>query len=120
MSSGIYTFCFGNLIKENLPLICGSTRVSNELGAGVNRAKNAMTVTLKLAVILALLVVLPLAFGHNIWPGFFSKIPELKKDFAPMKYFLIISLILDVMQAVLSGLSKIVYAYQRICYVNVF
>ncbi|XP_076938009.1 protein DETOXIFICATION 19-like, partial [Bidens hawaiensis] len=50
-----------------------STRVSNELGANnIDRAKHAMTVTLKLSIILALAVVLALGFGHDIWASFFS------------------------------------------------
>ncbi|KAJ0100903.1 hypothetical protein Patl1_04703 [Pistacia atlantica] len=62
-----------------------STRVSNELGAGnVSRAKNAMAVTLKLSVFLALIVVLALAFGHNIWASFFSDSTEIIKQFASL------------------------------------
>ncbi|KAJ0046676.1 hypothetical protein Pint_04599 [Pistacia integerrima] len=88
-------------------LIAMCTSVSNELGAGnVNRAKNAMTVTLKLAVILALPVVLALAFGHNIWAGFFSNGSEIIRGFASMKCFLIVWITLDFMQAVLSGVLR--------------
>ncbi|KAK8318414.1 hypothetical protein V6Z12_A13G172500 [Gossypium hirsutum] len=64
----------------------GSTRVSNELGAGnPNRAKHAMTVTLKLSILLALVVVLTIALGHDIRPGFFM---------------------IDAIQGVLSGVAR--------------
>ncbi|CAK7327780.1 unnamed protein product [Dovyalis caffra] len=45
-----------------------STRVSDELGAGnPDKAKHAKATTLKLSVLLALLIVLPLVIGHDIW-----------------------------------------------------
>ncbi|KAK2638998.1 hypothetical protein Ddye_026793 [Dipteronia dyeriana] len=81
-----------------------STRVSNELGAGnIDQAKSAMAVTLKLAVLLALIVVLTLAFGHNIWAGLFSDSPEIIKQFASLTPFLAISITLDSVPGVLSG-----------------
>lgn len=84
-----------------------STRVSNELGEGnPDRAKNAMAVTLKLSVLLALLVVLALAFGHNIWAGLFSSSPTIAKEFASMAPFLAISITLDSVQGVLSGVAR--------------
>ncbi|KAJ9551475.1 hypothetical protein OSB04_015520 [Centaurea solstitialis] len=84
-----------------------STRVSNELGAGkIDRAKHAMGVTIKLSFVLALIVVLALGFGHNIWAGFFSNSPVIKKHFASMTPFLVISIILDSIQGVLSGVAR--------------
>lgn len=84
-----------------------STRVSNELGEGnPDRAKNAMAVTLKLSVLLALLAVLALAFGHNIWAGFFSSSPTIAKEFASMAPFLAISITLDSVQGVFSGVAR--------------
>ncbi|KAJ6417164.1 hypothetical protein OIU84_002964 [Salix udensis] len=84
-----------------------STRVSNELGAGnPDRAKNALAVTLKLSVLLALLVVLALTFGHNIWAGFFSSSPTIAKEFSTMAPFLSISITLDSVQGVLSGVAR--------------
>ncbi|KAK0600939.1 hypothetical protein LWI29_019806 [Acer saccharum] len=84
-----------------------STRVSNELGAGnLYRAKSAMAVTLKLSVLLALLVVSALSFGHNIWAGFFSDNPEIIKKFASLTPFLAISITLDSVQGVLSGVAR--------------
>ncbi|KAK8651870.1 hypothetical protein V6N13_141447 [Hibiscus sabdariffa] len=82
----------------------GSTRVSNELGAGnPKRAKHAMVVTLKLSVLLALAVALILAFGHGIWVGFFSDSPSIIKKFAEMTPLLIVSIAIDAIQGVLSG-----------------
>ncbi|KAK9907209.1 hypothetical protein M0R45_002211 [Rubus argutus] len=84
-----------------------STRVSNELGAGnPDRAKNAMAVTLKLSVLLGFLVVLALALGHNIWAGFFSDSPAIIEEFASMTPFLAISIMLDSVQGVLSGVAR--------------
>ncbi|KAI3708377.1 hypothetical protein L2E82_37545 [Cichorium intybus] len=84
-----------------------STRVSNELGAkNINKAKNAMAVTLKLSVILALAVVLALGFGHDIWAGFFSDSPVIINEYASMTPLLVISIILDSIQGVLSGVAR--------------
>ena len=93
-----------------------STRVSNELGAGnPNRAKSAMAVTLKLSVLLALIVVLALGFGHNIWAGFFSDSHEIIQEFASMTPLLTISIIADSVQGVLSGKNpQLFFFYQRI------
>lgn len=79
--------------------------MSNELGAGnVSQAKNAMAVTLKLSIFLALIVVLALAFGHNIWASFFSDSSEIIKQFASLTPLLAISITFDSVQGVLSGL----------------
>ncbi|XP_017980706.1 PREDICTED: protein DETOXIFICATION 18 [Theobroma cacao] len=84
-----------------------STRVSNELGAGhPTRARNAMAVTLKLSVLLALAVVLALAFGHNIWAGFFSNSSIIIKKFGSMTPLLLISITIDSLQGVLSGVAR--------------
>ena len=100
-------------------MLCDSTRVSNELGAGtIDRAKNAMAVTLKLAVLLALVIDLALAFGHNIWASFFTDSREIVQEFASMTPFIVISVIFDAMQAILSGLSRsfsketLIYMYE--------
>nr|GEW53419.1 protein DETOXIFICATION 19-like [Tanacetum cinerariifolium] len=88
-------------------LIAMCTRVSNELGArNINKAKHAMGVTLKLSVILALVVVLALGFGHNIWAGFFSDSPVIISSYASMTPLLVISIILDSIQGVLSGVAR--------------
>ncbi|KAK4839377.1 hypothetical protein QYF36_021513 [Acer negundo] len=84
-----------------------STRVSNELGSGnLDRAKSAMLVTLKLSVLLALTFVLALAFGHNIWAGFFSDSAEIIEKFASLTPFLAISITFDSVQGVLSGVVR--------------
>ncbi|EOY13050.1 MATE efflux family protein ALF5 [Theobroma cacao] len=84
-----------------------STRVSNELGAGnPNRAKHAMEVTLKLSVLLALAVVLTLAFGHDVWAGFFSDSRSIIKKFAEMTPLLAVSIAIDAIQGILSGVAR--------------
>eukprot|EP00262_Sarcandra_glabra_P012034 TRINITY_DN3001_c0_g2_i1.p1 TRINITY_DN3001_c0_g2~~TRINITY_DN3001_c0_g2_i1.p1 ORF type:complete len:474 (-),score=44.99 TRINITY_DN3001_c0_g2_i1:406-1827(-) len=84
-----------------------STRVSNEIGAGnIDRAKNAVAVTLKLSIFLALVVVLSLAFGHNIWASAFSDSSVIKEEFAYMTPFLAVSILFDSAQGVLSGVAR--------------
>ncbi|BFG29184.1 hypothetical protein CerSpe_154580 [Prunus speciosa] len=84
-----------------------STRVSNELGAGnPDKAKKAMAMTLKLSMLLALVLVLPLAVSHNIWAGFFSDSHIIAEQFASMVPLLVISIIVDSVQGVLSGVAR--------------
>ncbi|KAM2147049.1 hypothetical protein ACFX1Q_003841 [Malus domestica] len=84
-----------------------STRVSNELGAGnPEKAKKAMVVTLKLSVLLAFLVDLALAVGHNLWAGLFSDSRAIIKLFAYMTPFLAISVLADSVQGVLSSVAR--------------
>ncbi|KAE8707814.1 MATE efflux family protein LAL5 [Hibiscus syriacus] len=84
-----------------------STRVSNELGAGnPNRAKQAIKVTLKLSILLALVVVLTLASGRHIWAGFFSDSHLIIKKFSQMTPLLTISIVIDAIQGVLSGVAR--------------
>ncbi|KAH0986634.1 hypothetical protein GBA52_013811 [Prunus armeniaca] len=84
-----------------------STRVSNELGAGnPDKAKKAMAVTLKLSMLLALVLVLALVVGHNIWAGFFSDSHIIAEQFASMVPLLVISIIVDSVQGVLSGVAR--------------
>ncbi|KAK4852166.1 hypothetical protein QYF36_021607 [Acer negundo] len=91
-----------------------STRVSNEFGAGnIDQAKSAMAVSLKLTVLLVLIVVSTLAFGHNIWAGFFSDSPEIIKEFAPLTPFLAISITFDFVQGVLSASKFMVQGLAR-------
>lgn len=92
--------------KPEKLMLSDSTRVSNELGAGmIDRAKNAMAVTLKLVVLLALIIDLALTFGHNIWAGFFADSQEIVHEFASMTPFLVISITFDTLQCILSGFS---------------
>nr|XP_043630253.1 protein DETOXIFICATION 19-like [Erigeron canadensis] len=84
-----------------------STRVSTELGAkNINRAKKAMGESLKLSIILALAVVLALGFGHHIWAGFFSNSQVIINEYASMTPLLVISIIVDSVQGVLSGVAR--------------
>ncbi|KAK4420375.1 protein DETOXIFICATION 18 [Sesamum alatum] len=83
------------------------TRVSNELGAGnPNQAKGAMTVTLKLTVLLALLVVLALSLGDNLWAGSFSDSPVIIDAFDSMTPLLVASISCDFVQGIFSGVAR--------------
>ncbi|XP_030931397.1 protein DETOXIFICATION 19-like [Quercus lobata] len=96
-----------------------STRVSNELGAGhPNWAKNAIGVSLKLSLLVGVTLVLAIAFGHNIWASFFSDSSEIIKEFASMTPLLAISIFIDSVQAVISGVAR-GYGWQHLAvYVN--
>lgn len=84
-----------------------STRVSNELGAGnPDKAKHAMAVTLKLSILIGLVVVLALGFGHDIWAGFFSDSSVIIKKFASVTPLLMIATSVDTIQGVLSGVAR--------------
>ncbi|PIN00539.1 putative membrane protein, predicted efflux pump [Handroanthus impetiginosus] len=84
-----------------------STRVSNELGAGYpDRARHAMGVTLKLTVILAAIVVVSLFLGHNLWAGSFSDSPVIIYAFASMTPLLVVSILCDFVQGILSGVAR--------------
>ncbi|XP_039170962.1 protein DETOXIFICATION 18 isoform X2 [Eucalyptus grandis] len=88
-------------------LIAMCTRVSNELGAdNTDRAKNAMAVTLKLSILLAVAFVLALAFGHSVWAGLFSDSSSIITEFGSMTPLLAISITLDSVQGVLSGVAR--------------
>lgn len=96
-----------------------STRVSNELGAGnTNRAKNAMSVSVKLSFLLAVVVVLALALGHNLWASFFSSSSNIIKEFASMTPFLAASIFIDSVQGVLSGVARGCGWQHLVVYVN--
>ncbi|KQK16109.1 protein DETOXIFICATION 19 [Brachypodium distachyon] len=84
-----------------------STRVSNEVGAGnVDGAKNAVVVTMKLSVFLALSFILLLAFGHNLWANLFSSSAVIIAEFATITPLMMISIVLDSTQGVLSGVAR--------------
>ncbi|CAO2144925.1 unnamed protein product [Urochloa humidicola] len=84
-----------------------STRVSNEIGAGnVDNAKNAVSVTKKLSVFLAVSFVLLLAFGHTLWASLFSRSTTIMSEFAAITPLMMISIVLDSAQGVLSGVSR--------------
>jgi MATE family multidrug resistance protein len=78
--------------------------VSNEIGAGnVDKAKNAVSVTMKLSVLLAISFVLFLAFCHNLWASLYSGSAVIMSEFAAIAPLLIVSIVLDSAQGVLSG-----------------
>ncbi|KAG4149729.1 hypothetical protein ERO13_D05G351800v2 [Gossypium hirsutum] len=84
-----------------------STRVSNELGAeNPRKAKTAMAVSLKLSILLALTVVVALAFGHNIWAAYFTNTASIINQFASITPFLLISITIDSFQGILSGVAR--------------
>ncbi|XP_073362793.1 protein DETOXIFICATION 19 isoform X2 [Aegilops tauschii subsp. strangulata] len=84
-----------------------STRVSNEVGAGnVDRAKNAVTVTMKLSVFLALSFILLLIIGHGLWASLFTGSAMIAAKFAAITPLLMISIVLDSTQGVLSGVAR--------------
>ena len=78
--------------------------MSNEIGAGnVDRAKNAVAVTLKLSVFLAFSFILLLGFGHGLWASLFSGSTVIVAEFSAITPFMMISIVLDSAQGVLSG-----------------
>ncbi|XP_065862066.1 protein DETOXIFICATION 19-like [Euphorbia lathyris] len=96
-----------------------STRVSNELGAGnPEKAKGAMSVSLKLSLLLALLMALGLALGHTFWVGLFSDSNTIIKEFAHFTPFLAILITLDSIQGVLSGVARGCGFQHLVVYVN--
>lgn len=62
-----------------------------------------MKVTLKLSIILAVAVVLALGFGHDIWAASFSDSSTIIKEFASVTPLLVISIVVDSIQGILSG-----------------
>ncbi|TYI84874.1 hypothetical protein E1A91_D05G397500v1 [Gossypium mustelinum] len=107
LSSESFRLVFANL-KLAIPsaaMVC--TRVSNELGAeNPRKAKTAMAVSLKLSILLALTVVVALAFGHNIWAAFFTNTASIINQFASITPFLLISITIDSFQGILSGVAR--------------
>lgn len=84
-----------------------STRVANEIGAGnVDRARNAVSVTMKLSVFLAISFVLLLGLGHDLWASLFSRSSTIVSQFAAITPLMMISIVLDSAQGVLAGVSR--------------
>ncbi|XP_052486424.1 protein DETOXIFICATION 18-like [Gossypium raimondii] len=65
-----------------------------------------MAVSLKLSILLALTVVVALAFGHNIWAAFFTNTASIINQFASITPFLLISITIDSFQGILSGVAR--------------
>ena len=75
-----------------------SIRVANEIGAGtVDRARNVVSVTMKLSVFLAISFVLLLGFGHNLWASLFSRSSTIVSEFAAITPLMMISIVVDSM-----------------------
>uniref|UniRef100_A0A803N4F9 Uncharacterized protein n=1 Tax=Chenopodium quinoa TaxID=63459 RepID=A0A803N4F9_CHEQI len=89
----------------SLMAIC--TRVSNLLGAGKpSQAKSAMGVTIKLSILLAMIISLALGLGRYIWGSFFSDNASIIKAFAALTPWICLSILLDSIQGVLSGVCR--------------
>ncbi|KAI9083525.1 hypothetical protein K1719_034467 [Acacia pycnantha] len=114
----VNTEAIGCMISYGLGA-AASTRVANELGADKpDKAKHAMGVTLKLSILLTLCVVAALLLGHGIWIHLFSSSSVLKKEFASMAPLLAISILLDSVQGVLSGVARGCGWQHFVVYVN--
>jgi multidrug resistance protein, MATE family len=72
----------------------------------VDRAKNAVSVTMKLSVFLAVSFVLLLASGHRLWAGLFSGSATIVSEFAAITPLMMVSIVLDSAQGVLSGVAR--------------
>ncbi|KAK9688882.1 hypothetical protein RND81_09G018300 [Saponaria officinalis] len=84
-----------------------STRVSNELGAmRPDVAKHAMKVTMKLSIALTTIMLLALGIWHKNWAHLFSDNINIINSFASITPFICISISLDSIQGVLSGVSR--------------
>eukprot|EP01018_Ginkgo_biloba_P009075 Gb_38958 [translate_table: standard] len=84
-----------------------STRVSNELGAkDPYKAKSAVFLTLKLAILQAAIIVGLLLFGHNTWASAFSDSKKIKREFAVITPLLGTSIFFDAIQGVVSGVAR--------------
>ncbi|KAG0496141.1 hypothetical protein HPP92_000709 [Vanilla planifolia] len=84
-----------------------STRVSNEIGRGnINKAKKAVLTTLKLSIFLAAAVALLLGLCHDIWASCFSSNKEIVGQFGSMTPLLIMSILFDSAQGILSGVAR--------------
>lgn len=81
--------------------------MSNEIGAGnVEKAKHAVKVTLKLSVFLAITFVLLLALGHGLWARLFSGSAAIVSAFGAITPLMVISIVVDSAQGVLSGVAR--------------
>ncbi|KAH1218418.1 Protein DETOXIFICATION 19 [Glycine max] len=63
-------------------------------------------VSVSSSLLLGLCFVLALAFGHNIWIQMFSDSSKIKEELASLTPFLSISILLDSVQGVLSGVIR--------------
>lgn len=68
-------------------------------------------VSVSSSLLLGLCFVLALAFGHNIWIQMFSDSSKIKEELASLTPFLSISILLDSVQGVLSGLNNSSFSF---------
>ena len=61
--------------------------------------------SLKLSFLLAVILVLAVGFGHKTWVGFFSDSLDIIKQFTSMISLLLISIFIDSVQGVISGMN---------------
>ncbi|EOA40251.1 hypothetical protein CARUB_v10008971mg [Capsella rubella] len=84
-----------------------STRISNELGAGNSRAAHTVVyAAMSLALMDALIVSTSLLVGRNLFGHIFSSNKETIDYVAKMAPLVSVSLILDALQGVLSGIAR--------------
>ena len=77
------------------------------------RSTSEPSVTLKLSLFLGLTVVWALSLGRNVWAGFFSDSPKVVEKFASLTPFLVVSLTIDSIQGVLSGVAPPLSMYNN-------
>ncbi|XP_021714420.1 protein DETOXIFICATION 18-like [Chenopodium quinoa] len=65
-----------------------------------------MGVTIKLSILLAMLISLALGLGRYIWGSFFSDNASIIKAFAALTPWICLSILLDSIQGVLSGVCR--------------
>ncbi|KAK4754467.1 hypothetical protein SAY87_002571 [Trapa incisa] len=99
--------------------LSAAARLANLLLSGnTHRAKNAIAMSVKLSVILAITFVLALALGHNIWAGLFSESRVIIDNFVSLTPLLAVSVMLDSIQCVLSGVARGCGWQHLVVYVN--
>ncbi|KAK7836935.1 protein detoxification 19 [Quercus suber] len=71
-----------------------------------DQAKNAMGVSLKLSLLVAFILVLAIGFGHKTWIGFFRDSSNIIMQFTSMIPLLLISIFIDSVLGVISGVAR--------------
>ncbi|KAG4978186.1 hypothetical protein JHK84_037869 [Glycine max] len=102
-------------ISTSLIAICTNTElIAYLITYGLSAAARLATwielsmqwVSVSSSLLLGLCFVLALAFGHNIWIQMFSDSSKIKEELASLTPFLSISILLDSVQGVLSGVIR--------------
>ncbi|CAE5957536.1 unnamed protein product [Arabidopsis arenosa] len=111
LETSVLSVCLQTLsIAYSIPLAiaaAASTRISNELGAGNSRAAHIVVyAAMSLAVMDALMVSTSLLVGRNLFGHVFSNDKKTIDYVAKMAPLVSISLILDSLQGVLSGVAS--------------